>query len=66
MTNFHANLKTSWVCIEHSRHLVNDMFLRVALLFIRRQCQKINSNLALKEQDLSDANKRGEQYGATK
>lgn len=66
VTLFHANIDITWLCDDHKQELANNVFVKLSLLFIRRQCQIINLDLASKEEILADANKKGQQYGVAK
>nr|XP_037875754.1 uncharacterized protein LOC119630429 isoform X2 [Bombyx mori] len=66
ITIFYSNCNTEWLCINHRQQMSDLLFTKLALMLIRRQCQIINLKQVSKEEDLADANKRGQQYGVSR
>lgn len=63
VTLFYASYEHSWfTCQDHKSIIFDILFHRLGQLLVRRQCKRINLSLALREEDLNNANKRAQQH----
>lgn len=66
-TAFTANCDATFItCKEHKDNIINAIYNSLALLLIRRQCQRINQNIVVEEETVADYNKRAQQQGIAK
>lgn len=66
-TMFITECDTSFfVCEQHSSQILDKMLNRLALLLIRRQCEIINKNIILEEEENASTNKKAQQLGIAK
>lgn len=59
-----VNCDNSWfTCENHKDIIFKELYSSLGQLLIRRQCQRLNQRIALREEGLADAMKKAQQQG---